>query len=1631
MFAMTETNSAQNKLAVLLNAIEDRLRDLQPALADKGLLRFARAFFRAQSYAELALRGEETLCAEALCAWRHFEGERPNGARLRIFNPCIEEFGWQSTNTVVFLHAKDKPFLVDSMRMELIRQGYDLRVVRHAIFSVQRDASGSLAALDVVRQPSVSTESLEPVEKESFQSWEISRQTSLDKMQDLEKALEKVLSAIDVVVGDYAETLNCLHALKTQYGHLRKSGIATIKNSDAQLFMEDWQALIEWLIDDHFTFLGAFARARVEAPTLKDLSRCLRESMGLLRTDFQADVLDEVNFHERLMTEGVVFTKSSTRSPLHRSAYMDVIVFPLLDQTGELIGGLRLLGLFTAKVYNTSCLAIPLMRDKIRGILHGSDFPIEGHDYKSLMQTLEVYPRDELFQVPAAELLQTCQAIVQIQERSVLRLFLRKDLSGRFVSAMIFTPRDSFSTALRERYERVLSREIGATELSFTTYFSESRLARVHLILRLGVNPPETIDVKALEQALEVAGRDWCDEFADALAVQLGEERAQMLVQTFGAYIPEAYKADFSPQLAVTDFRQIDAFTDQRRVHISLRQEPSDSSCSFHIKVIYQQRDMSLTDLMPMLENLGLKVLSAAPYELDSPHHKTTIIDFSVLYGGVEKPDIVSIKQPVERTLLSIWRGACDSDRFNHLVISGQLEWDQVVVLRAYARFLKQLRFALSPNYIARVLATHGELTQKLIALFEVRFHPDFEGDRVAEQGALQSQILEALKGVESLDDDSVIRNYLALILATVRTNRYQRNAQGDLKDYVALKFTPRQLPFAPKPAPLWEAFVYAPTVEGVHLRSGEIARGGIRWSDRLEDYRQEILGLMKAQRVKNCAIVPSGAKGGFILKRGLATLTADQVKSTVEKGYRLYIRGLLDMIDNLDGDQVKPADQVVAYDGQDTYIVAAPDKGTATFSDMANEEAANHGFWLGDAFASGGSLGYDHKVMGITAKTGWLAVENHLRSAGIQPESQDFTVIGVGDMGGDVFGNGMVLSKHIRLVAAFNHKWIFIDPNPVAATSFKERERLFNTPGGGDWANYDEQCLSKGGAVYSRRLKSISLSPEAKKTLEITEDHLTPDALIHALLKAPVDLLWSAGIGTYVKASHETHQAVADKQNDELRVDATQLRCKAVGEGGNLGMTQAARIEFAAQGGLVNTDFIDNVGGVACSDREVLLKILFDTLVRDGDMTVKQRNKLLCKLTEAVSDSVMLSARRQVMALSMVTRVATTKVEEHRRLIKVLEDEMDVDRAVENLPDDDQLDYRRASGLGLTRPELAVVLAYTKLHAKEQILRSDLPDEPFLTQELNLIFSDEVLKTYEQPLKHHPLRRHMIATVLANSMVNMIGIQYLQRMRDSTGASVVDATRAFVAVREIFQVRAIWASLEANRAKLNMGLHVDSLNMLGRLLRRCARWLLRNRRSLENTEVCVQKFGPPLAQVLELLPEVLDEERRQELTDSRQQYLDADIPGDIAELVAGTPYLIYYLAVVDIAEDLGVLPALAAQVFFQVGESLKLNWMSERLVNLTVCSHWQAMARESFVDDLEEQQATLTRGVLQLMAHDSVDITQGMAQWQQRQAPMIQRWLGMVNQIAAGDITDYALYQVAIRELMDLADCTRYQAQN
>ncbi|MEJ2680298.1 MAG: NAD-glutamate dehydrogenase [Gammaproteobacteria bacterium] len=1636
---MNQVLNIQEKRQSMLEAVEEELQHLQPNLVEKGLLVLARELLFTQSSRELEQQGIDNLCPLMLSAWRYFVHGLSGQPKLRVFNPDIEECGWQCPHTMVFVHVSDKRFLVDSVRLKLIREGYEVKTVYHTVLTTLRDENGELEHVEPVHQ------TLEGGRKESFQIWEISRLGDEAQREHLALGLSKIMLAIDIVVGDYTATLQALQSLQVYYRDLAQSGIKCANGNQSEFFLNDYDALIEWLTQEHFTFLGVLANidANLDANqsangavdkdnntlNIESVLPRLTSPMGLLRTDFDPDVLDDEHFRDRLLREGVVFTKSSTRSPLHRSSYLDVIAFPLLDQQGQLIGAVRVLGLFTAKVYNASCLEIPLVRNKVKRILLASGYSVEGHDYKSLLQTLEAYPRDELFQAAGHELLDTCLGIVQIQERAIIRFFIRRDPSARFASVMIFSPRDQFSTVLRERFERVLGRTIGASESSFTTYFSESRLAWVHLILRLTPSAPEYVDEVALEADLISVARDWGDAFFDCLSQKLGMDKAESLMQQYGRFIPESYKADFSPRLAVVDFHHIYELSEQRPVHISLRQEPSDDAYGFHIKVIYQNRNMALTDVMPMLENLGLRVISAAPYEIETQVGKTAIIDFSVLYVGPVAPDIDRIKQPVESTLLSVWWGVCDNDRFNRLVIAAGISWDQVVVLRAYARYLKQLRFALSPAYIARVLAKHPTLTQKLMDLFEARFHIDFSGDRDTTQCDIEEALRDALKNVESLDEDTVIRSYGQLIKATVRTSRYQKDEHGEPKAYVSLKLTPRELPFVPKPAPLWETFVYAPTVEGVHLRSGEIARGGIRWSDRLEDYRQEILGLMKAQCVKNCAIVPAGAKGGFILKSSVVGLDRDQLRETVVSAYRLYIRGLLDLIDNFVLNAVQPAANVIAYDGEDTYIVAAPDKGTATFSDLANQEAQAMGYWLGDAFASGGSNGYDHKVMGITARTGWIAVEHHLRAAGIHPESMDFTVVGIGDMGGDVFGNGMLLSERIKLVAAFNHKWIFIDPDPNPAASYAERKRLFYAENS-DWTYYDEQCLSAGGGVYSRRLKSVNLSPQARQALGIEAEQLTPDALIHHLLQAPVDLLWSAGIGTYVKAEHETHEHVADKANNELRVNARQLRCKVVGEGGNLGMTQAARVEFAVKGGFVNTDFIDNVGGVACSDREVLLKILFDSLVRQGDLTEKQRNQVLLDLTPSVSESVMLSAQRQVMALSMVTRVATIKIEEHGRLIKVLEEEMSLDRALENLPDHAELNQRRANGQGLTQPELAVVLAYTKLHVKEQLLASRLPDDPYLDRELNVMFSDEVLERYKEPLSQHPLRRHMIATVIANSMVNMIGIQYLQSMRDSTGATVVDATKAFIAVREIFHVREMWTTLERRREALTMSLQVDTLNYLSRLLRRCARWLLRNRHCLKDAEHCERLFAPHLVDVLPILPDMLDEVQRNKLLSNQALYERAQIEPAMASLMASIPHLFYYLAVVDIAHTLGVTLSVATEAFFRVGESLKLNRMSERLVNLTVGSRWQALARESFVDDLERQQALLTSSVLRLMQKESLSIAEGIARWHESQDVMIHRWLKMVSQISAGDVGDYALYQVAIRELMDLAQSSERHAQ-
>jgi glutamate dehydrogenase len=940
---------------------------------------------------------------------------------------------------------------------------------------------------------------------------------------------------------------------------------------------------------------------------------------------------------------------------------------------------------------------------------------------------------------------------------------------------------------------------------------------------------------------------------------------------------------------------------------------------------------------------------------------------------------------------------------------------------RGVAACLCRLGFDL--GYIASTLNNHTEIARELTRLFKTRFYLARKltaEDLDDKQQRLEQAILTALDDVQVLNEDRILRRYLDLIKATLRTNFYQPDGNGQNKSYFSFKFNPKLIPELPKPVPKFEIFVYSPRVEGVHLRFGNVARGGLRWSDREEDFRTEVLGLVKAQQVKNSVIVPVGAKGGFLPRRLPLGGTRDEIAAEGVACYRIFISGLLDITDNLKDGGVVPPANVVRHDDDDPYLVVAADKGTATFSDIANGIAIDYGFWLGDAFASGGSAGYDHKKMGITARGAWVGVQRHFRERGINVQQDPITVIGIGDMAGDVFGNGLLMSDKLQLVAAFNHLHIFIDPNPDPATSFVERKRLFDLPRSA-WSDYDTSIMSEGGGIFPRSAKSIAISPQMKERFAIEADRLTPTELLHALLKAPVDLLWNGGIGTYVKASTESHADVGDKANDALRVNGNELRCKVVGEGGNLGMTQLGRVEFGLHGGATNTDFIDNAGGVDCSDHEVNIKILLNEVVQGGDMTEKQRNQLLGSMTDEVAGLVLGNNYKQTQALSLAARRARERIAEYKRLMADLESRGKLDRAIEFLPSEEQLAERLAAGQGLTRAELSVLISYSKIDLKEQLLKSLVPDDDYLTRDMETAFPPSLVSKFADAMRRHRLKREIVSTQIANDLVNNMGITFVQRLKESTGMSPANVAGAYVIVRDIFHLPHWFRQIEALDYQVPAEIQLTLMDELMRLGRRATRWFLRSRRNEQDAGRDSAHFGPKIAQLGLKLDELLEGPTRERWMVRYQSFVDAGVPELLARMVAGTTHLYTLLPIIEASDVTGHDPAQVAKAFFAVGSALDLTWYLQEISNLPVENNWQALAREAFRDDIDLQQRAITISVLQ-MADAPEDMDARVALWAEQHRVMVERWRAMLDDLRNATGTDYAMYAVANRELVDLA---------
>ncbi|MEU3610114.1 NAD-glutamate dehydrogenase [Streptomyces sp. NPDC035033] len=1591
---------------------------------------------------DLTDRDPDDVFGAALSHYRLAENRPQGTANVRVHTPTVEENGWTSSHSVVEVVTDDMPFLVDSVTNELSRQGRGIHVVIHPQVLVRRDITGKLIE---VLSTQIHGELPHDALPESWIHVEIDRETDRADLKQITADLLRVLSDVRETVEDWEKMRDA--ALRIAEGLPAEPTASDLRPTE----VEEAQELLRWLADDHFTFLGYREYELVDGDALAAVPGT---GLGILRSDphhadgesghhahpvspsfsrLPADARAKAREHKLL-----ILTKANSRATVHRPSYLDYVGVKKFDADGNVIGERRFLGLFSSAAYTESVRRVPVVKRKVQEVLAGAGFSPNSHDGRDLLQILETYPRDELFQTPVDQLQAIVTSVLYLQERRRLRLYLRQDEYGRYYSALVYLPRDRYTTRVRLRIIDILKEELNGTSVDFTAWNTESILSRLHFVIRVEPGTALTkltdADVDRIEARLVEAARSWADGFAEALNAEFGEERAAELLRRYGNAFSEGYKADHSPRAAVADLVRMEALAaGGKDFALSLYEPVAAGPGERRFKIYKTGEQVSLSAVLPVLNRLGVEVTDERPYELrcaDRTH--AWIYDFGLRMpvptgnGGDYVGD--DARERFQEAFAATWTGEAENDNFNSLVLSAGLTWREAMVLRAYAKYLRQAGSTFSQDYMEDTLRNNVHTTRLLVSLFEARMAPERQRAGTELTDGILEELDGALDQVASLDEDRILRSFLTVIKATLRTNFFQKSADGTPHAYVSMKFDPQAIPDLPAPRPAFEIWVYSPRVEGVHLRFGKVARGGLRWSDRREDFRTEILGLVKAQMVKNTVIVPVGAKGGFVAKQ-LPDPAVDRDAWMAEgiASYKTFISALLDITDNMVAGEVVPPVDVVRHDEDDTYLVVAADKGTATFSDIANGVAEDYGFWLGDAFASGGSAGYDHKGMGITARGAWESVKRHFRELGHDTQTEDFTVVGVGDMSGDVFGNGMLLSEHIRLVAAFDHRHIFIDPNPDAATSYAERRRLFELPRS-SWADYDASLLSAGGGVHPRTAKSIPVNAHVRAALGIEDGvtKLTPAELMKAILQAPVDLLWNGGIGTYVKSSAESNADVGDKANDAIRVDGQDVRAKVVGEGGNLGATQLGRIEFARAGGpertggKINTDAIDNSAGVDTSDHEVNIKILLNGLVAEGDMTVKQRNKILAEMTDEVGRLVLRNNYAQNVALANAVAQSPSLLHAHQRFMRRLGRDGALDRQLEFLPNDRQIRELLNNDKGLSQPELAVLLAYTKITVADELIGTELPDDPYLAGLLHAYFPTLLREKFGEAVDGHALRREIITTVLVNDTVNTGGSTFLHRLREETGASLEEIVRAQTAARTIFRLAEVWDAVEALDNQVPAEIQTRMRLHSRRLVERGTRWLLNNRPQPLAIGETIDFFAERVERVWERLPQLLrgsDAEWYRSILDELTGF---GVPEELAVRVAGFSSAFPTLDIVAVADRMEKDPLDVAEVYYDLADRLRITDLMDRIIELPRADRWQSMARASIREDLFAAHAALTSDVLAAGNGTSTPEERFKA-WEEKNAAILGRARTTLEEIQGSDTFDLANLSVAMRTMRTL----------
>jgi glutamate dehydrogenase len=1572
---------------------------------------FLRAYFRGVAEEDLAQRSPEALAAAALQHLKFGSLARLTGkALVKVFNPDMQRDGFQCAHTLAMVVTDDMPFLVDSLGIVFSQAEVAVHLIVHPVLAVSRDRRGILTDVRIERTRGELAE--------SWQLYEIDRQTDAARIADLQQKLEAALRDVRLAVADWLPMRKQVRKL-----------IVSLERDPPPLpeaEVTEARRLLEWMEGSHFLFVG-YRHYRLERGASSD--RVVpepRTSLGILRrqkTDARASaVVLRGPLRARARDRDIlILTQANAMSSVHRATYLDYVGVKTFGRRGEVSGEHRFLGLWTSTAYHFSPREIPVLRKKVERVIGHFGLDPQSHDAKAVLHVLETYPRDELFQAPIADLIRIARGVVNLYERRNVRMLARRDPWQRFYSLLIYVPRDRYSTQVRQRIEQIVLDGFGGSNVETQVQISDSNHARLHVVVRTDPDDRRKVDLGAIEKRIAQAATNWTDRLRAVLVAKHDEAAVLALAHRYRSTFPLAYEEDVAPADAFEDLADLEALRAEPQVpRLNLYRPVQQNAARLHLKIVKLGDPVPISDLLPMLENFGLRVIAERPYELAWPEGGAAWIqDFELEHRDGLRVDIARIESTFKEAFSAAWRGEIENDGFNRLLLATGLTAREIVVLRAYCRYLLQTGVPFSQIYMERTLVANAAIAKNLVRLFELYFEPRGAARALSRAEKLVAAIGASFDTVTSLDEDRILRAYLNVIRATLRTNFYQMDSAGHAKSYVSFKLDPQKIPDLPLPRPKFEIFVYSPRVEGVHLRMGHVARGGIRWSDRREDFRTEVLGLMKAQNVKNTLIVPVGAKGGFVVKRPPAG-SREELQAEVIACYETLIRGMLDLTDNIVGNRVAPPLRTVRRDADDTYLVVAADKGTATFSDIANAISQQYGFWLGDAFASGGSAGYDHKKMGITARGAWECVKRHFRELGVNVQSDAFTAIGIGDMSGDVFGNAMLMSRHTRLKAAFNHQHIFLDPAPDAATSFAERQRLFKLPRS-SWDDYERRCISRGGGIYPRAAKSITLSAEAQAMLGMANATAPPNEITRAILRMPVDLLWNGGIGTYVKASGETNGDVGDRSNDAVRVNGAELAARVVGEGGNLGLSQRGRIEYALGGGRLNTDFIDNSGGVNTSDLEVNIKILLNPVVAAGRLTRARRNQILARMTNEVAGLVLRNNYLQSQAISTLELRSAVRLSEYQHLMNSLERSGELNRALEFLPNDEQLAERRKRGAGLTRPEIAIMLSYSKIWLSKHLLDSDVPADPYLSLELKRYFPGPVRSRFARAIAHHRLRREIIAMATTNSLVNRMGPAFVSRAQDDTGAPPARIARAYSAAREIFDMREMWERIESLDNRIPAKLQYTMMYETARLLRHVTYWLLEHRREDLQVDRAVAEFRRGARALGSAINEVLVGVVSSRFEAVRKEHLAAGVPAELAARIASLDAHNAALDIIELATVHRVPVPEAARIYFEVGARIGLDWLREQIEKLPVDGQWQAVARTGLRDSASTIHRKAAERVLTLPRRGRHDAR--VTAWANLAGDDLSRWQRTLNDMRAEGTGDFATLSVGVDAVRRLTE--------